>query len=105
MIAAIVEVGASTTMETCIQAVKRETTNKQEAPYQRAQRRQKTTLALLEFLPRLRLEMERGLASLLVGGSFDLDFVICHNLFHDFTECSGSAISACRRKVDRRQGE
>lgn len=49
--------------------------------------------------------MERSLASLLVGGSFDLDFVICHNLLHDFTECSGFAISACRRKVDRRQGE
>ena len=31
--------------------------------------------------------------------------MICHNLFHDFTECSGFAISACRRKVDRRQGE
>lgn len=49
--------------------------------------------------------MKRGLASLLVGGSFDLDFVICHDLLHDFTECSGFAISACRRKVDRRQGE
>jgi hypothetical protein len=49
--------------------------------------------------------MKRSLASLLVGGSFDLDFVICHNLLHDFTECSGFAISACRRKVDCRQGE
>jgi hypothetical protein len=26
-------------------------------------------------------------------------------LLHDFTECSGFAISACRREVDRRQGE
>jgi hypothetical protein len=49
--------------------------------------------------------MKRSLASPLVGGSFDLDFVICHNLLHDFTECSGFAISACRRKVDRGQGE
>ncbi len=49
--------------------------------------------------------MKRSLASLLVGGSFDLDFVICHNLLHDFTESSGFAISAGRRKVDRRQGK
>ncbi len=49
--------------------------------------------------------MKRSLASLLVGGSFDLDFVICHNLLHDFTECSGFAVSAGRRKVDRRQGK
>jgi hypothetical protein len=49
--------------------------------------------------------MKCSLASLLVGGSLNLDFVICHNLLHDFTKCDGFAISACRRKVDRRQGE
>lgn len=47
--------------------------------------------------------MKCSLAGLLIGGSFNLDFVICHNLLHDLTECSGFAISACRRKVDRRQ--
>jgi hypothetical protein len=49
--------------------------------------------------------MKCSLASLLVGGSFDSDLVACHNLLHDFTEGSGFAISACRRKVDRRQGK
>ena len=49
--------------------------------------------------------MERSLASLLVGGSFDPDFVVCHNLLHNLTESGGLAIFACGRKVDRGQGE
>ena len=49
--------------------------------------------------------MKSSLASLLVGGSFDLDLVVCHNLLHDLTEGSGFAIFACRRKVDRRVSE
>ncbi len=49
--------------------------------------------------------MERSLAILLVGGGLDPELVICHNLLHDLTESSGLAISACRRKIDRRQGK
>jgi hypothetical protein len=66
---------------------------------------QQVTLSLLELLLRIRLEMKRGLAGLLVGGSFDPDLVICHNLLHDLTKSRRLAISTCRGKVDRRQSE
>ena len=49
--------------------------------------------------------MKSGLASLLVGGGLDPDFVIRHDLLHDLTKGSRLAIFACGRKVDRRQSE
>src|ERR1700761_3494597 len=49
--------------------------------------------------------MKRGLASLLIGRSLDLDLVVCHNLLHDFTKGRRLAIFTCRRKVDRRQSK
>lgn len=74
-------------------------------PYHRAKSCQQVTLSLLELLLRIRLEMKRGLAGLLVGGSLDPDLVICHNLLHDLAKGRRPAIFTGRRKVDRRQSE
>lgn len=71
--------------------------------YDWTQQCQQCSLGLVEFLLRLGLHVEGHLASLLITGSFKLDFVLCHNLLHDLTQGSGFAILASTGQVDRRQ--
>lgn len=73
--------------------------------YDGAQQRQQTALGLVQLFLRFGLDVERSLARHLVGRRIDLDFVLGHNLLHDFTECRGLAVLASIGKVHGRQVE
>ena len=62
-------------------------------------------LSLLEILVRVCLEVEGGLASLLVRGCLDLDLELCHDLLHDLAEGSRFAVLAGGGEVDGGEGE
>lgn len=74
--------------------------------HHRAEASEQGSLGLLEFLPVLGLEIERGLARALVGASLDLDaLVLRHDALQDLAECRGLAILASRAQVDRAECE
>jgi hypothetical protein len=60
--------------------------------------RQKTAFSLVKILLRFRLQMEGCLTGALIGAGFDLDLILCNDLFDDFSE-------SCRLSILSRAGQ
>lgn len=104
MMVEIVEAGALTTKETCQSASGHAKCNPW-TTYDRAKERNQAPLSLLEFLLRVRLEMERSLLSPLVRRRLNLNLELVHDLLHDITKSRRLAIPSGRGKVDRGESE
>ena len=72
--------------------------------YDWTKKSKETFLCLVKFLLSICLDVEGGLASLLVGGGVDFNLVFCHDLLHDLSESSGLSVLA-GAKIDGREGE
>ena len=76
-----------------------------EDTYDGAEQREEAALGLVELLPGVGFEVERGLARLLVRGRVQLDLVVGHDLLRDVAQRRRLAVLAAGGEVDGREHE